>query len=96
MAGPTCEVLLDANDDTALGMIDAALTAAADRIDRTRKGRVWDVWVTGRPVHVSVTGNPPAIGLAAGCNSPEDYVVLRKLAADLALVLGGVASEPVK
>ena len=96
MAGPTCEVLLEADDGPALDMIDAVLAAAAERIDRTRKGRVWDVWVAGRPVHVWVDGPPPAVGLAAGCNGPEDYAVLRRLTVGLAAALGGVASEPVK
>ena len=96
MAGPTCEVVLDAADGLALDAVDAILAAAAERIDRTRKGRVWDVWVGGRPVHVSVGGSPPAVALAAGCNSPEDYAVLRRLAGEMAAVLRGVASEPVK
>lgn len=96
MAGPTCEVLLETNDGSALDAIDAVLAAAAERIDRTRKGQVWDVWIAGRPVHVWVDSQPPAVGLAAGCNGPEDYAVLRRLAAGLAAALGGVASEPVK
>ena len=93
--GPTCEVLLETDDGTALEVIDAVL-AAAGRINRTHKGRVWDVWVAGRPVHVSVAGTTPAVTLAAGCNGSEDYAVLRRLAGELASALGGVASEPVK
>ena len=94
--GPTCEVLLESDDDTVLDAIDLILSAVAERIDRTRKGRVWDVWVSGRPVHVSVERMPPAVALAAGCSGPDDYAVLRRLAADLASSLDGVASEPVK
>ncbi len=96
MAGPTCEVLLNADDGPALDAIDAILATAAERIERTRKGRVWDVWVGGRPVHVSVGGSPPTVDLAAGCNNPEDYTVLRRLASEMAAVLCGIASEPVK
>ena len=94
--GPTCEVLLDAADCAALDTIDVVLAAAACRIERTRDGRVWDVWVGGRPVHISVTATPPAVSLVAGCNGPADYDVLRRLAGDLASALDGVASEPVK
>ena len=96
MAGPTCEVLLEADDAQTLDTIDGVLSAAAERIERTRKGRVWDVWVGGRPVHVSVGKSPPLVALAAGCNEPEDYSVLRRLAGELAFALGGVASEPEK
>jgi hypothetical protein len=96
MAGPICEVLLEADDGVALDTIDAILTAAGEHIGRTRKGRVWDAWVAGRPVHVSVGGSPPAVTLAAGCNCPEDYDMLRRLAGEMAAALGGVASEPEK
>jgi hypothetical protein len=79
-----------------LDAIDSVLASAADRIERTRKGRVWDVWVRERPVHVRVEGSPPMVMLSAGCNDPEDYAILRRLAADLARAVGGVASRPVK
>lgn len=94
--GPTCEVLLEVADEAALDMIEVVLVAAACRIERTRKGRVWDVWVDGRPVHISVTGTPPAVALSAGCNGPVDYDVLWRLASDLATAIGGVASESIK
>lgn len=94
--GPTCQVTLTANDRTTLDAIDAVLSAFAKKIERTRKARVWDIWIGGRPIHVSVTDQPLAVDLAAGCNGPEDYVVLRRLASELAMALGGVASEPVK
>ena len=94
--GPTCEVLLEADDGGVLNAIEAVLAATAQRIERSRKGRVWDVWVGGRPVHVSIDGSPPIVTLAAGCNGSEDYGLLRQLAQALASALGGVASEPVK
>jgi hypothetical protein len=91
--GPTCEVLLEADDESMLDAIDAVLAAAADNINRTRKGRVWDIWVGGRPVQVSVEGSPPAVNLASGCNGPEDYRVLRQLAHQLAVVPDGGAGR---
>ena len=94
--GPTCEVLLPADDDTTLDAIDALLVATAEQINRTRKGRVWDVWIGGRPIHVHVTGSPPTAELSAGCNAPEDYTVLRQLSMSIAHSVGGLASEPEK
>jgi hypothetical protein len=79
-----------------LDAVDSMLASAADRIERTRKGRVWDIWVRERPVHVRIEGSPPVVILSAGCNSPEDYAILRRLAADLARAVGGLASEPDK
>jgi|GEM_PF-3326203 len=96
MAGPTCEVLIPCDDSSVLLTIDTVLIEVAQCIERTRKGRVWDVWVSGRPVHVWVEPTPPRIGLAAGDNAPEDYAVLRRLAAEMALALDGLASEPMK
>ena len=95
MSGPTCEVIFDMEQSLALPAIDAVLSKA-EMIRRTRKGRVWDVWFHGRPVHVSVEDSTRAIVLAAGCNSHEDYELLRRLAAELVSVLGGLASEPTK
>lgn len=94
--GPTCEVRLEAVDGPTLDAIDAVLAANADRIERTRKGREWDVWVGDHSVHVSVSSQSPIISLAAGCNDPDDRNVLRRLAMTLAETLGGVASSPVK
>jgi len=94
--GPTCEVLLEAVDGSTLDAVDAVLASVADRIERTRKGRVWDVWIGGRPVHLAVGGPPVAVVLAAGCNDSEDYAVLQRMAGVLAEVLGGIASPPVK
>lgn len=94
--GPTCEVLLLSNDNATLDTIEVVLSEAAEEIVRTRKGRVWDLRVDGRPVHVAVIGKTPVVTLAAGCNSPEDYLVLRRLANKVAEALGSVASPPVK
>jgi hypothetical protein len=96
MAGPTCEVLSNVNDSLTLDVIDALLTSVAEQINRTRKGRVWDVWIAGRPVHLSVSGSPPSVALAAGCNDAEDYALLRRLSGEIAAVLHGVATEPIK
>jgi hypothetical protein len=96
MAGPTCEVWLESDDQHVLDVIDAILEAAAGTIKRTRKGRVWDVWIDDRPVHVWVEASPPMVVLAAGCNAPEDYAILRHLAETLAKALGGEATEPIK
>lgn len=94
--GPTCEVLMELDDDATLDSIDAILAAICPRIERTRKGRVWDVWIEDRPFHLSVHNNPPTVVLAAGCNDTEDYVLLRSLSGRIAAVLGGLASEPSK
>ena len=96
MAGPTCEVVIAACDGATLDAIDAVLSRAAEQVARTRKGRVWDVWIGGRPVHVSVEGSPPSVQLAAGCNGQEDYDLLKQLAAILASALVGIATEPIK
>jgi len=95
--GPTCEVHLEtAPDADALNAVDAFLAKVADRVERTRKGRTWDVWVSGRPVHVAATISPARIELSAGCNSAADYDTLRRLCRGLAEALGGLASEPAK
>jgi hypothetical protein len=94
--GPSCELLIQADDGPAVDAIDRLLAKAAEKITRTRKGRVWDIWIRGRPVHVQVSGSPPTVELSAGCNQPEDYGVLRELSQQIAEELGGMASEPVK
>jgi hypothetical protein len=86
------QALLQTDDGPTLDAIDAILATAAERIDRTRKGRVWAAWVGGRPVHVSVT--PVSVALSTGCNEPQDYDLLRRLAGAFAAKLGGVATEP--
>jgi hypothetical protein len=89
--GPTCEVLLVNDDGPTLDAIDALLRSLADRIDRTRKGRVWDVWIRGHPVHVHI--DQAVVALAAGCNRPEDLIVLRELADGIVQAVGGIHSE---
>jgi hypothetical protein len=96
VVGPACEVLLESDDGATLDALDTVLASLANRIDRTRKGRVWDVWVRERPIHVQVVGSPPAVELSAGCNSPEDYAILREIAGRIVEVIGGMASEPEK
>ncbi len=71
--GPTCEVIMETADNSLLDVIDGILAGAAERIERTGKGRVWEVWVGGRPVHVSVGGTPLAVVLAAGCYPPRGF-----------------------
>ena len=94
--GPTCEVLLISNDRPTLDAIDAVLASVADQIDRTRKGRVWDIWIHGRPVHVHVDDSQPVVTLSAGCNNHEDAVILHELAAGIVHAVGGIFSEPEK
>jgi hypothetical protein len=94
--GPTCEVMLESAGPAVLDAADAFLACSAERVERTRRGKTWNIWVEGRPFHVEVTTSPPAIGLSAGCNGADDYEVLRRLAVGLAAACGGMASEPVK
>lgn len=94
--GPTCEVLLQSCSEALLIEIDAVLASNADQIERTRKGRVWRLWILSRPVDVHVDASEASIVLSAGCNSPMDYAILRKLAGQLAKVSGGMATEPTK
>jgi hypothetical protein len=93
--GPTCEVrLATAPAGESLESVDAFLSGATDRVGRTRNGRVWSVWIGGRPYRVAAL--PGVIELSAGCNDSADYEVLRRLGDGLAQLLGGEASEPVK
>lgn len=94
--GPTCEVLLDSDEPSILDAIDAFLETTSARIERTRKGRVWNLWIEGRPISLAVTASPPAIELSAGRKGEEDYALLRRLATGLAAACGGIASEPIK
>jgi hypothetical protein len=94
--GPACEVLLGADEPSILDVVDALLDSIADRIERTRKGRVWDLWIGGRPIHVEVGSSLTSIKLSAGCDGAEDYTLLRQLSEGLAAVCGGLASEPIK
>jgi hypothetical protein len=94
--GPSCDVVLDVVDDATLETIDSKLADVAETITRTRGGRKWQIWIRGRPVIVSIEGTSSSVSLSAGCNALEDYEILRQLSAQLALELGGLASEPIK
>lgn len=97
MSGPACEVKLPSvPDGSSLDAIDAFLVGICEHIRRTRKARVLDVWIEGRPVHVAVAESLGAIELSAGCNAPEDYAILRRLGRGLAELFGGEATEPLK
>lgn len=97
MRGPACEVELQSVPDVhTLDAIDEFLARIATHIIRTRKGRVWEIRVDGRPVHISVVDSRGAIEISAGCNAPEDYAILSRLGRGLAEMLGGKSSEPVK
>ena len=65
-------------------------------LSASRKGRVWEVWIDNRPIHVAIVASPARIELAAGCNAAEDYTVIHNLAKGLAAILNGKVSEPEK
>lgn len=94
--GPTCDVLLEDDDDATLALIGVVLSNVSERVDRTRRGRVWGVWVRGAPIHVEISTSPPAVGLSGGRNTNDEYVVLREIAHEIAQAVGGEASEPLK
>jgi hypothetical protein len=96
MAGPACEVLINADTPDVLNAIDQLLGSVADVVERTRKGRVWDIWIRTRPIHVCVNESLSVIELSAGGNTAEDYELLRMLGEKLAGIVGGLASEPEK
>lgn len=48
--GPTCEVLLPDGAPPTLELIEAYLREASDRLDETRKGRVWHACIEGRAI----------------------------------------------
>ncbi len=94
--GPTAEVVTDARiTEEQLLAIDALLSKFASKIIRTRRGRVWTLWIGEHTIDVSASG-PTCLALAAGLNSPQDYALLRDLGQRLATRLGGIASEPIK
>ena len=95
--GPTCEVIFEAPlGDRAVDETDALLAGFAERVERTRKGRVWDIWIKGRPIHVAAELDEPELHIHAGCNSSEDYEIVSRLAETLALAFDGVAGTPEK
>ncbi len=99
MGGPTSEVVFEPSPGVDhLKVIDALLAKVSERIERTRKGRVWDVWIRGRCIDVWVEREDglETVILSIGCKAPEDYAALRELSQQLAQALDGLASEPVK
>ena len=99
--GPTCEVVLDANVSPAqLDLIDAYLETHVESLQQTRKGRHWQGWIDERPITISVADaaddEPPAIVLAAGCKDAEDYAMITRVSRDLAKLVGGTPTPPIK
>jgi len=94
--GPTCSVVVESITGETLDRIDEALELLADRIERTRKGRRWNVWINDRPFAVRVSGANSAIELAAGCNTAEDWELTRRFALSLGSEMNGTATEPEK
>jgi hypothetical protein len=94
--GPTCEVTLRQLDGELLDEVHRHLKDVADEVVATRKRRVWDVWMEGHPIHVQADDESTGLWLAAGCNQPEDWAIIERLALSLANALGGQASKPVK
>ena len=94
--GPSCEVQIPVGHSVDLQRIDEVLASFVHEIERTRKGKVWSVRVHGHPYDISIRDETNLIELSAGVNDRLDYTVLRQLAALLAEVVGGEASEPVK
>lgn len=53
--GPTCAVYARCKlTGDHLLQVDTLLSKLAGKIERTRKGRVWDVWIDDCPIHVCV------------------------------------------
>lgn len=94
--GPTCNVRFTADVESILPVVDSVLESSADQVERTRKGRGWDIWLDGRPIHVNIDGTSSHIALSAGCNDAEDVKLLQQLSVALAMAVGGVTSEPTK
>lgn len=94
--GPACEVTVTQISEALRGEVHRHLEEVADEVVSTRKGRVYDVRIEGRPIGVTIEDDSTTLGLAAGCNQPEDWQVLERLAMSLAARLGGHASKPEK
>jgi len=92
MGSYSCEILLNDDDEPTLKAIDSLLEFSAEEIKRTRKGRVWEIRVRGRHVHVDV--HECIVGLCAGGKNNEDYEVLSELSHQIVATVGGIASEP--
>jgi hypothetical protein len=85
--GPVRELPHAALDDEALDLIHATLVQIAEKVEATRQGRVWDVWIDERPFHVEADAQSMEIRIAAGCNQPEDHQLLRRVADALKMKL---------
>lgn len=94
--GPTCEVTLTQVSEALLDEVHCHLEDVADEVVQSRRGRLWEVWIEGRPIVVQVEDEPTSLGLAAGCNQPQDWQILEQLASSLAVTAGGQASKPKK
>jgi hypothetical protein len=99
--GPTCSVILSAiPTDATYSAVDAYLSRIAREMMRDKKVRLWEGWIDGRPVIVAIKDeneeSHPVVELSAGCNSPEDYEIMRRVSAELADLLGGLATDPIK
>ena len=91
--GPACEVLLPfAATDALLTRIDDLLADFGQQLERTRKGRVWDLRVDGRPIHVSI--NADVVTLSCGLKSAEDRAVLKRVSTAVAAACDGIVSDP--
>ena len=118
MAGPTCAIFgRGALTESRLVDIDKLLASKSTVLVRTRKGKVWDVEIDERPVHVQIENTedvlwdcedelldagllpedaPFQVVLSAGLNSRVDYDMLKVLSMELAILIGGSATEPTK
>jgi hypothetical protein len=98
MSGPTIEICLDRPaDEVSLATLDEVLERASSQITRTRKGRVWSLWIGERPYHVSVDNQDGhTVDISAGCNSPEDHENLTSLAQAICNAIGGIYDSPSK
>jgi hypothetical protein len=87
--------MIQTKEDTILEDIDSLLSSVSDSINRTRKGRVWDIWIDSRPITVCMK-EESIIALSAGCNDQKDYSILRYLARSFTEKFGGFATPPEK
>ncbi len=96
--GPTCVVNLTSLNDSVLAQIHDQLKHLSDDLSPTRKGRVWDTRIQGRPFHVCVEEDIDGsrICLSAGCNQDEDWKIIENVSIFLANSLGGKSTRPEK
>ena len=100
MGGPALSVSLTAAvTDESLDAIDTVFEQHCSRVERTRKGRVWSLWIGAQPYYARVDVDETSqnrVWIDAGCNSREDYENLRILAKAICDTVGGMSSEPTK